>query len=282
MSNAILNRQLNNPSDEYYTLYEDIAKGVERFRSHFAGKKVFCNCVNPNKSNFWKYFHEHFSELKLQSLTSCHLEMPGKAFYKIYNGGDDSNVAKGVYVPIKFGDGSFDSFDSVRILQNSDIVCTNPPFSKQREFQRLLLKNNADFLFIGNILNSIVKSNFKDYLNCDIDFVPQRINSFMTSRGIKKIGTSVWVTSFNVEKPFFPLKRHISQVATRHLKGFYGIEVAKACDIPNDYFGEIAVPVTFAEKLNRNQFEVKGFIDHPFLHGTQQGIMKRLIIQRKV
>ena len=42
--------------NEFYTMYEDIEKELENYLKYFSGKTILCNCDNPFKSNFFKYF----------------------------------------------------------------------------------------------------------------------------------------------------------------------------------------------------------------------------------
>lgn len=39
-------------NDEFYTLISDIENEVMRYKDQFKGKVVFCNCDDPEKSNF--------------------------------------------------------------------------------------------------------------------------------------------------------------------------------------------------------------------------------------
>lgn len=49
------------------------------------------------------------------------------------------------------GDGDFRSSECVALLNEADIVVTNPPFSLFREFMALLMEHGKQFLVIGNI-----------------------------------------------------------------------------------------------------------------------------------
>ena len=39
-------------SDEFYTLLEDIERELAFYKEQFRGKTIYCNCDNPQKSNF--------------------------------------------------------------------------------------------------------------------------------------------------------------------------------------------------------------------------------------
>ena len=49
------------------------------------------------------------------------------------------------------GDGDFRGDECVDMLQKSDVVITNPPFSLFREFIKVLVDNDKDFIVVGNI-----------------------------------------------------------------------------------------------------------------------------------
>ena len=54
--NADLNKANQAKKDEFYTQLTDIEKEMRHYREHFRGKVVFCNCDDPEWSNFWRYF----------------------------------------------------------------------------------------------------------------------------------------------------------------------------------------------------------------------------------
>ena len=52
------------------------------------------------------------------------------------------------------GDGDFRSAESIALLQQADIVVTNPPFSLFREYVAQLIQYDKKFIILGN-LNAI-------------------------------------------------------------------------------------------------------------------------------
>lgn len=55
-SNKNLHEAKIKQDDEFYTIYEDIAREVEHYAAAFYNKVIYCNCDNPLESNFAKYF----------------------------------------------------------------------------------------------------------------------------------------------------------------------------------------------------------------------------------
>ncbi|MBP5427044.1 MAG: hypothetical protein J6Y29_04050 [Clostridiales bacterium] len=79
MSNKHLQRARMAKNDEFYTMYEDIEKEVLHYKDKFRNKTVYCNCDNPNKSNFSKFFPRNFRLLGVTSSTTYN----SKFFHKI-------------------------------------------------------------------------------------------------------------------------------------------------------------------------------------------------------
>ncbi|MBQ7074089.1 hypothetical protein IJM86_03345 [bacterium] len=60
------------------------------------------------------------------------------------------NSSKNKLVALK-GDGDFRSTESLELLQEADIVVTNPPFSLFREYVNVLMRYQKKFLILGNM-----------------------------------------------------------------------------------------------------------------------------------
>lgn len=43
-------------NDEFYTRREDIEAELMHYEELFRGKVVYCNCDDPEYSEFWKFF----------------------------------------------------------------------------------------------------------------------------------------------------------------------------------------------------------------------------------
>ena len=153
-----------NKNDEFYTRLEDIEDEIsmhEDYVRQFEGKTVLCNCDDPEWSNFFLFFRLHFKQLKLKKVIFTHYEMNGSPSYKLewdgsYIGYDTLNLIK---TPLK-GNGDFRSPECVALLDECDIVVTNPPFSLFREFVGLLVEHKKDFVIIGNMNSCTTKDIF--------------------------------------------------------------------------------------------------------------------------
>ena len=171
--------------DEFYTQLSDIEKEMRYYRKHFKDKVVFCNCDDPFESNFFKYFVLNFNRLGLKKLiATCYASSPiantqlslfdvigteeskqnkpykavvTKVYDKTGDGGIDMfDVAElfksgeNSLSELK-GDGDFRSKECLELLDESDIVVTNPPFSLFREYISVLFEHKKHFIVIGNV-----------------------------------------------------------------------------------------------------------------------------------
>ena len=149
--NKKLNDAKRNKKDEFYTLLKDIENELQYYTHHLKDKVIYCNCDNPEWSNFWVYFETNFHTLGLKKLIATFYH-PTNPVYKLEYDGKEK-----IKTPLQ-GDGRFDSEECVATLQEADIVVTNPPFSLFRDFFDLLTTYEKDFLVVGNI-NAVTYKN---------------------------------------------------------------------------------------------------------------------------
>jgi hypothetical protein len=149
-------------NDEFYTRYEDVEKELSMYaKSVWKNKTVFCNCddaVDKNErktSAFSLYFLRNFFRLKLKKLICTHYDGP----VDLFNQGPKGYVFtkegfEEIYsTPLGYT-GSFDDPLSLKILkEDADIVCTNPPFSKAKEYWNIIINSGKKFLIISNETN---------------------------------------------------------------------------------------------------------------------------------
>ena len=79
--NSNLHGAKTNKNDEFYTQLGDIENELKHYKNHFKDKVVFCNCDDPKKSNFFKYFAYNFYPLGLKELIcTCYKNASGEEF----------------------------------------------------------------------------------------------------------------------------------------------------------------------------------------------------------
>lgn len=260
--NDNLHKAKDAKNDEFYTRIEDVAEELRHYKKHFAGKVVFCNCDDPTWSAFWRYFHLNFAELGLKKLISTHYDRTEPTYKMEYEGGDDNNVEVGVKTPLE-GNGDFRNAECIKLLDESDIVVTNPPFSLFREYVGTLMQHGKKFLIIGN-KNAITYKEFFPLLKENKVWIGYSSPSeFDTPNGItKKInGLTRWFTNLDIQKRHEKLilwKHFTPEEYPAYLNVDNAINVDSVDNIPFDYYGIIGVPITFLSKYNPDQFEIIG------------------------
>ncbi|MCK4636053.1 MAG: modification methylase, partial [Candidatus Moranbacteria bacterium] len=148
-SNKNLHKANKAKKDEFYTQLSDIERELGHYKESLKGKIVFCNCDDPEESNFWHYFAENFEFLGLKKLVSTHFEKD-KPSYKLeiqhdVNKDGKKNKLDTIKTPLK-QNGDFRSDECVEILKEADVVVTNPPFSLFREYVAQLIEFDKKFV----------------------------------------------------------------------------------------------------------------------------------------
>lgn len=236
MSNSGLNLAKKIKNDEFYTQYDDIVSELKYYTKCFKNKAVFCNCDDPAKSNFWRYFCDNFKQLKLKKLISIHYAE--KSYALIYQGKDKLTKLA------LHGDGDFRSKESIEYLKQCDIVVTNPPFSLAREYVKQLFAYHKKFLIIGNMTWIAYKEIFPLLRENKMWLGINNVKGFIQPNGtIKKFGNICWFTNLSVLKPAnkLKLKKHFNIVNNPIYDNYSAFEVAKVINIPQD--NEIQVQI---------------------------------------
>ena len=100
MSNKSLDNAKIKKNDEFYTQYEDIETEVAYFKDQLRDKIIFLPC-DTQKSNFYKYFKENFSNLGISLLRATHLERENEHSFMVKFDGEKETI-----VPL-LGNGDF-------------------------------------------------------------------------------------------------------------------------------------------------------------------------------
>ena len=288
VDHSLLDKAKINKKDEFYTQLIDIEKEMIHYTKHFRDKVVYCNCDNPEYSNFWKFFYEHFEELGLKGLNAT------------YFGTE-------VVVTQLHENGDFRSTECIQVLEQSDIIVTNPPFSLFREYISQLDRYDKDFLIISNInaitykeVFPLIQSN-KAWLGVCFGrgisgfIVPESYELYGTETKVDENGKRIispnncmWLTSLDNEKRHQPIKLIKQYEGNEEAYPFYdnyqGINVNKTQDIPMDYMGAMGVPITFLNKYDPEQFEIIKFRkgdDDKDLRINGKAPYFRILIKRK-
>lgn len=337
-SNVILNKaKYSENTDEWYTSYDTVASEVMHYVDQFKNKVVLCNCDDPLKSAFSLFFLRNFNKLELKRLictsyvgsrileegslidNSSHKlqskyayvmsieEMPSVDFTN-----DDEGLIhylkKAKCIKKLHGDGDFRSRECLEYLKMSDIVVTNPPFSKFIELFSILVKYNKKYLLIGNQNALTYKEIFPYIKNGSVwigyhfgemafkvpaDTAPRKYRFWIDETGQKwrSLGNAMWLTNLDTERKHQELLLNSMYEPSKypHFDNFDAINVSRVADIPKDYFGIMGVPLTYLKYHNDTQFEIVGEANHgsdneydlfkPRVNGKD--IFKRILIRKK-
>ncbi|MEJ2881485.1 adenine-specific methyltransferase EcoRI family protein [Pedobacter sp. GR22-6] len=287
-------------NDEFYTSLEDIELEMIHYTNHFRGKVVYCNCDDPRESNFFRYFYNNFETIGLKKLiTACYSSVNSDSFendlseqavYLEYSGRESSSTHSKdelVYTKQFKGDGDFRSAESIELLQQADVVVTNPPFSLFKEYCAQLLEYKKKFIIIGNMNAVTYKNIFPLFQKNEMWYGPSirsgdrefRVpsNYPLTAYGTRedKDGNKYvrvkgvrWFTNLDFPSRHIDLTLEKSYCPIKNPKyaNCDAIEVCKTKDIPYNYDGPMGVPITFMDKYNPDQFEILGSsrtLSHP-------------------
>ena len=254
LTNISLNNAKIYKNDEFYTQFTDIEKELQYYLPHLKGNVIYCNCDNPEQSNFWKYFHINFKKLKLKKLISTYYDKEKTVYKTVYDGKED------IKTPLQ-GNGDFRSQECRTILAEANIIITNPPFSLFRKYIRQLIDLDKQFLVVGS-KNSIPYKDFFPLLKENKVWVGvNNIQKFLQLDGsFKTFGNIGWFTNLDISKRHKQLINKLSKKYSPEeypkFDNFDAINVNKVLDIPIDYYGIMGVPITFFDKYNPNEFEI--------------------------
>lgn len=299
--------------DEFYTTYDSIQSEMNYFSDGvFEGKTVFCNCDDPFESNFTRFFLRNFNYLKLKRLictsysgsqmTGTQLSLfddydepvTGSCSYGYVLDIDNVPMANGRGVSDEDidtllhtsnvvkrlnGNGDFESKECVEYLKQSDIVVTNPPFSKFRLYVKQLMDYQKKFLIIGN-QNAITYKEIFPLLKANqmwlgmpfprgnaYFIIPKGYDTSRFAKGVYnpetrqvKFRNVLWFTNLDYKQRHEDLVLYKQYNADEYpmYDNYDAINVDKTADIPMDYAGIMGVPVTFINHYNPEQFEIIG------------------------
>ena len=256
--NANLHKAKDAKNDEFYTQLTDVAKELMHYKAHFKDKIVLCNCDDPTWSAFWKYFHLNFAELGLKKLISTHYDREEATYKMEYTGGDDNDIEVGVKTPLE-GNGDFRNKECLDLLDECDIVVTNPPFSLFREYVAVLMEHQKKFLIIGN-KNAITYKEFFPLLKDNEVWIGcTNVKEFLQPDGsIKKFGNIGWFTNLDVAKRHEKLilwKKYTPEEYPKY-DNYDAVNVNKIAEIPCDYCESWGITDEEYEKLNSSEWEI--------------------------
>jgi hypothetical protein len=300
---------------------------------------VLCNCDDPYESAFFQHFAMSFNDLGLKKLIAVSYAgspvagnqiplstmagipagTPPRAACKIeitevtdVNHDDAVNIIDVEYLlqnnantitPLA-GDGDFRSPECIALLNQADIVVTNPPFSLFREYITQLIESGKQFLILGNMNAITYREIFELIMENQLWLgyhnggnkwfrVPDDYTHTTTKSHIRikdgtrelKLRNVVWFTNLATTKrrDFLDLYKSYTPREFPAYVNYPAIEVSRVADIPADYDGAMGVPITFLDKYNPDQFEILRFrkgTDDKDLSINGKGLYFRIVIRK--
>ena len=309
--NKSLHQAKKAKKDEFYTQLNDISNELKHYKHYFKDKVVYCNCDDPRISKFFHHFAYSFEHLGLKKLiTTCYKNKNPDLFsdnesekaiyleYKrdskgalipypeymkmigqehLYKGEPNNpNVPKpeDIGIGVLKGDGDFRSTECMKLLEQADIVVTNPPFSLFREYLAQLIEYDKKFLIIGNMnalkyqeIFPLIRDN-KVWLGINSvptfkvpDYYEANNIEIVDNERVAKMGNVIWYTNLEHKKrneKLIIVDRYTPEKYPKY-DNYNAINVDKVIDIPIDYDEVMGVPISFMDKYNPDQFEIIGY-----------------------
>ena len=318
---------------QFVDIQREMEAYLEYDAQTFKGKVVYCNCDDPYESNFFRYFVLNFKKLGLKRLITTSYKPSPLANTQLPLFGNDSTLApaKGrpkvnankfiinkvhaingnggfnlkdvaeelktnkvnTWAPLQ-GDGDFRSPECIQLLEQADIVVTNPPFSLFRDYVKQLMEHGKRFAVIGN-MNAITYKEIFPLIKDDKIWLGATGNGndmvFAVPNGAEiaesdrqkaarlgfvgdytRLGNSCWFTNLDHGRRHQPLALmtmtdNLKYSRHKQIKGkkkyekydnYDAIEVPFTDAIPSNFRGVMGVPISFLDKYNPAQFEILG------------------------
>lgn len=267
MANSDLQTARANKADEFYTSFEDIEKEISYYPSDiWKDKIVYLPCDNCNESAFYKFFQNNFERLSLKKLITT-------SYAEDENGLKSVCYGKNTFISPLNGNGDFASEECQNIMKECDIVVTNPPFSKFRDFISQIIDLKKRFLILGNINAVTYKEVFPHIVSGKIkigpsvrsgdrnfrvpDDYPLEGTACSEIEGIKYIRVKGvrWFTDlkFKDTEDIRPgiLTKTLKDLEVKKFDTYPdAININSAKEIPVDYSGLMGVPITVLDKTD--------------------------------
>ena len=218
--------------DEFYTRFDDIVTELSYYGDIFRNKIVYSNCDKPN-SNFVKYFSN--SELGLKDY--------------IHSSND------------------FRSDESIRLLNQADIVVSNPPFSLFVSYFQQLVQSGKKFIIVCPLTATFYCYTLREIIPGRVFTGRTKLKNFIRPDGSTAGVACRWLQNIKRHyNPPIPLHTADPRVPNGGWQRYLNYRTAYNLDrvdmIPDfytthpGYMGKIGVPVTYIDKWNPAQFKL--------------------------
>jgi len=281
-------------NDEFYTRYEDIEKELSMYPINiWKNKTVFCNCDDAvddsekNTSAFAIYFIHHFDYFGLKKLICTHYS----GVVDLFNQGPKGYIfTKTGYKEFKEFpegyDGSFDHPRSIKILkEETDIVCTNPPFSRANDYWDLIINSGKKFIIISAMTNPVTTAFIPYFIDKKVWAGFNRVDWFLNPKKELVNNRAYWYTNIPIKNR--PKYKHLHIVPLNEIPEKYKkfddskTLVVDNCYIPSNYKKPFAISIfpVFNGILEKGYKIIDKKQYFPYINGKK--CFARILIQKE-
>lgn len=257
--------------DELYTTRELAERMITTASPMLAGRKIYCPCDDFRSSEIVKALRERFNELRLEQLIASSYS-PATLFTE--EGGR-------VYVQTREGErveerstNCFGS-DAWTYYRDSDVVVTNPPFSRLREFVGMLAKKSVDYFLIAPLtyLGTLQAAELIMHGKMFASEETRLVFFHSPSGGGGKQVANIFISSRKLWKS----RPSPSLLDDYDFYDGTDIAVATTCSALPNYDGFIGAPITFAEAMPE-LYKIVGCKHNLFFRG--RSVYARILIKK--
>lgn len=248
--NRHMHRALKVKNDEFYTRMEDIEKAIPFYHPFLKGKRVLLPCDDYRYSQFYQYFKRGFHHIGIRSLKAVAYHKGSSGILCEYDGVTEK-------VALLENDGDFNHPDNLSNIGDSDVVITNPPYSLFQPFFATVNEYHKDFILLGNITALSQKGLFQGIQKGNCFIGNGSVSKFIGMNGEQITGAcSLWYSSFATTGKSLSLSAHYIPEKYPELDNMRAISVDSVKEIPMDYWGIMAVPISYLRQHDPTLFDI--------------------------
>ena len=268
--------------DEFPTGRELAQEIVNHLKGNVAGKSVYCPCDTP-ESQIYQQLKANFKQLGLTTLIATSYCKDGHGVKTTFDGTVEvQNLTK--------QDGSFDSDESQAIMQQCDVVVTNPPFSRIVDFTKLIRKFDREFLVVvPHMFIARVDSILKNHIDILLDGTLCMI--YPKNNGVKHKYDNRWarvdlLSTFQLPIPTIIPNKTIDEVMksgkANYIDNYDDVLCIDSMKfIPCNYDRQIALPIAAAHVRIKGWKPVKLMTAHTKCHDDSGWLCQCCIVNGK-
>lgn len=116
----------------------------------FDNMVVYCNCDGPD-SEIYKLLKQRFNYYGIKKLVATQYVIDGHGLKTTFDGIAET-------IEELNGDGDYQSSECEQLLEQCNVVITNPPFSKLNDFIPYVMQHEKDCLLIVNLMAMVYRN----------------------------------------------------------------------------------------------------------------------------